>query len=52
MKEPEELKEDAEVQEVEKTEELSIWEKILQFLKRLFDNIGTWLSNMIGGEDS
>ena len=50
VNEPEELKEEVKVQE--KTEELSIWEKILRFFERLFHNIGTWLSNMIGGDNS
>jgi hypothetical protein len=50
VNEPEELKEEVKVQE--KTEELSIWKKILRFFERLFHNIGTWLSNMIGGDNS
>ena len=52
VNEPEELEEEVKVQEKEKTEELSIWEKILRFFERLFHNIGTWLSNMIGGDNS
>ena len=51
-KEPEAPKEDPEIQGVEKTEKLSIWQKILRFFERLFDYIETWLSNKMGGENS
>ena len=39
-------------EESEDNEKLTFWEKILAFFKNLLYNVLTWISNLIGGEDS
>ena len=57
-KESEEEESEEAVQEENGSEEskddkkLTFWEKILAFFRNLLYNISTWISNLIGGEDS
>ena len=37
-------------EESEDNKKLTIWEKILAFLKHLLYNIVAWISNLIGGD--
>lgn len=44
--------EESDSEESEDNEKLTFWEKILAFFKNLLYDILTWISNLIGGEDS
>ena len=44
------VQEENSLEEAEDSKKLTIWEKILAFLKHLLYNILAWISNLIGGD--